>query len=307
MIRSNTFKVRTSDRSTLDDGPSTKRPRSYKLADESLRLNDTGISNMLRGQVDEAESCFTRALHHLEGKSCDSPADHNASDAFSVVMNDCFFAKTSSSVSKKLSPANPQHEYDEGMNPFNEALPICNTTSESINSATLLYNVGQTHLRRRQYHEAYRAFAFAEKRMKECSDHDGLQLKSMVFHNKGYSLYRLGMLDESLMVFENAKIESLNACLPDIYSASACNAIAVILFHSTSDNKSDCMNLLQKSLSIFQSFYGNQSVQVATVLNNIGRVHFSLGEFASSLEAYEKSLFIRRLVLGSFSIDLAAP
>jgi len=66
------------------------------------------------------------------------------------------------------------------------------------------------------------------------------------------------------------------------------------------------MDLFQQALSIRIECLGPNHVDVATALNNIGRIHVQLDEFDRALGYYEDALRIRRTVLGVDSLDYAA-
>jgi len=66
------------------------------------------------------------------------------------------------------------------------------------------------------------------------------------------------------------------------------------------------MDLFQQALAIRLDILGPNHVDVATALNNIGRIHVQLDEFDQALEYYEDALRIRRSALGINSLDYAA-
>lgn len=73
-----------------------------------------------------------------------------------------------------------------------------------------------------------------------------------------------------------------------------------------SSSTEKAMDLFQRVLSIRMEALGPDHVDVATVLNNIGRIHVQLDEFDRALGYYEDALRIRRAVLGADSLDYAA-
>ena len=66
------------------------------------------------------------------------------------------------------------------------------------------------------------------------------------------------------------------------------------------------MSLFQQALTIRHALLGPTHVDVATVLNNIGRIHVQLDQFDQALNYYEDALRIRRATLGVDSLDYAA-
>ena len=68
--------------------------------------------------------------------------------------------------------------------------------------------------------------------------------------------------------------------------ASALNCIGVVLFHTMEgcDNSSkDAIDALFEALSIRTSILGTEHKDVATTLNNIGRVYFDIGDYPKAL------------------------
>lgn len=66
------------------------------------------------------------------------------------------------------------------------------------------------------------------------------------------------------------------------------------------------MDLFQQALTIRMDILGPNHVDVATALNNIGRIHVQLDEFDAALNYYEDALRIRLSILGPDSLDYAA-
>ena len=122
--------------------------------------------------------------------------------------------------------------------------------------------------------------------------------------------------------------------------AASLNSVAVILFHSTcsssqqateksvvanikcsSTKGTNCervMTMFRNSLSIYRASrfdaHGEAAdideiqitATIATVLNNIGRVHYICEEFEQALVVYDEALRLRRSTLGDNSIDCGA-
>jgi tetratricopeptide (TPR) repeat protein len=128
---------------------------------------------------------------------------------------------TSASPKVKLSYIYQQQEYDEGMYAYSEALPLHDGLGESMRSATLLYNVGQTHVRRGQYNKARRLF--------DPLDPTASITTVEIHHNLGHCFYHLGQNADAMSSFRLALVEAQNAQLGGLHAAAASNAIAVLL------------------------------------------------------------------------------
>jgi tetratricopeptide (TPR) repeat protein len=61
-----------------------------------------------------------------------------------------------------------------------------------------------------------------------------------------------------------------------------------------------------EALAIRQAILGDEHRDVATTLNNIGRVHYMKGEYDKALTLYNEALAIRRKLLGHDHLDVAA-
>jgi tetratricopeptide (TPR) repeat protein len=306
-----------------------KRQRINDPTEEISILNETGISNLQSGRDDEAERCFSQALGRADGKfsflressSSAMPSSETLnSDSSALVCcprltvdsftdaSDNKVTPPNTSVKSTLLYIYQRQEYDEGMYMFSNALPLDEILSGSICSATLLYNVGQTHVRRRSYVDARKWLELSLLRVTLETEFDTATatMTAMIYHNLGHCLYRLGCNDEAMQNYQKAiafaKVHKLGALL----EAAANNAVAVLLFHKSPSEADNSLKLLQESLVVYRSHFGSDSREVATLLNNIGRVHYLKEEYSQALEAYEEALAIRRKVLGKDSIDVAA-
>jgi tetratricopeptide (TPR) repeat protein len=66
------------------------------------------------------------------------------------------------------------------------------------------------------------------------------------------------------------------------------------------------LKLFEKSLTDYMSIFGNNSSEVASVFNNIGRVYFAHKNYQDTVLFYKESLAIRRAILSEDSIDVIA-
>lgn len=235
-------------------------------------------------------------------------------------------------------------DFDEGMHSFPGLESIdpatfwdasSNTVSPAI-EATLLFNVGQVQRRRGELDAASKCYdhaldALAGWNAVWVAPH----LESMlsrhpvvmpILHNIGSLQYRRGEIGPALETYNRA-LRLSRAMYGDRHPhvAAALNCLGVLHYHnanSPSDNASDAMDekstdqetgtttarameLFQQSLALRIEVLGPNDVDVATVLNNIGRIHVQLDEFDLAIRYYEDALRIRR-TLGSDNLDYAA-
>eukprot|EP00567_Pseudictyota_dubia_P013146 CAMPEP_0197438564 /NCGR_PEP_ID=MMETSP1175-20131217/5519_1 /TAXON_ID=1003142 /ORGANISM="Triceratium dubium, Strain CCMP147" /LENGTH=1029 /DNA_ID=CAMNT_0042968315 /DNA_START=540 /DNA_END=3629 /DNA_ORIENTATION=- len=158
-----------------------------------------------------------------------------------------------------------------------------------------------------------------------------------VLHNIGQIQYRRGQLRDSIETYKVAlakaeriaMLEKAGAAksedvMGDVVSdsaaatvtgralvASTLNCLGVLHYHASSSasdesTSSVAMDHFDRALDLRKTVLGPRHEDVATVLNNIGRVHVQKDRFDDALEYYEEALSIRRERLGRDSLDYAA-
>jgi tetratricopeptide (TPR) repeat protein len=324
-----------------ESGRPVKKARVARSEDDECLnaedLNLKGISNMLSGHDAEAERCFSQALCQLDeslpyrdrshlslsrSKSFDlTPSPVPSSDDYADVNPIAVASQAPRSddeekggVKAQRSPTllyiYQRQEYDEGMYVYDEALPLDDGCSvEAVRSATLLYNVAQTHVRRGTYFEAKKWFEMALIRLK-LADATRLEYTSSVkmvwiYHNLGHCLYRLGKNDDASRCYKKARVIIEGLVLDSFHLAAVNVACGVLLFHSNASDLDQALEHFTGALPAYRAKYG-ESKEVATILNNVGRVHYLKANYDDALVAYEEALTIRRKTLGKTSIDVAA-
>jgi tetratricopeptide (TPR) repeat protein len=83
-------------------------------------------------------------------------------------------------------------EYDDGMHVFKEPFPAKGDEIESVRSAIMFYNSGQTQVGLGQYEKAGKCFGLAYIRIKLDTTAGASALFVRIVHNLGYCHYRLG-------------------------------------------------------------------------------------------------------------------
>jgi tetratricopeptide (TPR) repeat protein len=277
--------------------------------DEIANLNATGM-NILHCDPSEAERCFSQALSL--GNKFSRPAAKVLSSGPATLersprlsSSPCTKGLNTHTDKTKMLYIYQRQEYDEGMYAYSEALPIEENLSDSLRSATLMYNVGQTHVRRAKYFEARKWFELAMVRLRldPIPNEHAPMYFVRVFHNLGHCLYRLGKNEDAMRCYQKALAQVQQAKLGSYHEAVANNCLAVLLFHNNVDSVK-ALELFQQTLSEYRKHLGNESREVATVLNNIGRVHYLNSNYDQALQVYEEGLVIRRKILGPESIGM---
>lgn len=284
--------------------------------DSEFQLNDKGIACMINGNVDEAENYFVLALSRLQGGYCPQ-------EVLSKIRNNEYSADFNKTSVKQQGN---DYFYDEGMHMHKEALPL-KDKDVSMQSSTLLYNIGLTIVSKKFYKESKLVFESAlqclrKNKPENCvvESHDDRlirnKLEEMLHHNIGNCLYRLGLRKEARSSYESALNLTKNV-VPKVsdmqlLAAMSQNALGVIDFHCNkdpTDDKTDCLIRFMSCLEVYKQNFGIISTEVATIWNNIGRVYFYQGEYAEAICAYNMALMIRRekaLTSRDLIVDVAA-
>jgi tetratricopeptide (TPR) repeat protein len=268
--------------------------------------------NLQHGMIDDAQHFFVQALDcftvkHREYKLIqDEKVQLNDSAQNVMTFQDSNDTHQSVVNSLKSPALNDAIEYDEGVRAYIDTMDICDGIPDSLQSAALYYNVAQTFVHLNKYKDAMSWFDLALMCVKLVPESGAVfTITVKIRHNLGYCYYRLAKSAEATYCFEKALDLAEEAGLGFPYTAAARNAYAVALFYSAPTNVK-ALTLLEKSLIEYRCIFGNNSREVASVLNNIGRVHFSNGSFHDAVLCYRESLVIRRERLCGDSIDVAA-
>ena len=263
-------------------------------------LNERGIAHYTLGQHFEAEKCFTSALIH-----------------FGVPVN-----TTAPNQEQQQNPQSSNH-YDEGLNVYSNLLPIqCKASS----TATLLHNLGQVHASRCNY---VQAIDFFQKALDQAmiamvvsgvttSTTSYLDMMMKLHNNLGRCyFYVTGKKAMALRHYQQSLAIGIKCSMEQRTLATLLNCVGVVLFHlededttTTPANKEAAldraMDLFRQSyamyrqglptstLSFLSSSSASQYVSEATILNNLGRVHYVRGNFKKAINTYQDSLKVRR-------------
>lgn len=270
-------------------------------------------------RLEEASNFLHQALLDIDGVLAVPPPQHCWSvDAATQVMN-LSTSMISSQPSLSLTnspyklPSHQQPEYDEGMRCFKALLPVDaeifdRTPRKHQLAATVLYNIGQVRLLQKRYDAAHSSFVDAYI-MADCAPSDTNSIVLPILHNLGYIQYRNGDVDTSLQTF-TAAFQFLQGetsrSIAKAHIAATLNCLGVLHFHMPKSDTTRSLDCLLRALSLFRIVNGTPVRTVATMLNNIGRVHYIDGNFDAALLAYNEALRLRRRLLGDDHLDVAA-
>lgn len=302
-----------------DDHP-TKRPRigGDSLDHEISSLNESGVRKLQYGRIDDAQHFFVQALDCYTAKRSEPKLyenaihERNSSEANILTYHTSDASPQSTSCNLKSPSMNDALEYDEGVRIYSDTVVFQAGDSDSMQSATLYYNVAQSFVHLQKYDEAKSWFELALMCLKNVSPEASVAVTLVkIRHNLGYCYYHLAKSIEAKHCFEKALELSERFQLGLPYTAAARTAYAVVHFYITPSASNKCsgqtrIDLLNQSLAEYRCLFAQGSREVAAVLNNLGRAHFAQENFQAALRYYHESLHIRRKLLNESSIDIAA-
>ena len=231
--------------------------------------------------------------------------------------------------SSSTDPARQISEYDEGMNSYNRPLRIecCNSPQHSCyayhrTAPVLLFNIGQLHVLGGDDAMATNYFMYALDIVKQRSNSTTAQEEACepisqipILHNLGHIYYRAQNYKLAMSMYSKAlgiAQQSHEMNLPAL--ASALNCLGVIFFHmsgnSDENNVGKALDLLSTSLNIRKNVQSSSNTElrqeIATVMNNVGRVHYMKGDHCAALQTYVEAYELRKELLPKNHLDLAA-
>ena len=267
----------------------TKRARLETSCNTDFRES---VINCSVSETDGLPVGISPQLLSDNDKSCASSSTPQQEMKSSPNNNSCIYKK---------------QEYDEGFCFFMNEFPIHATMSETDRSAAVLHNTALPLVSAEKYDEAKKWCELASLRLKvNTSSLEASPVSVCVHHNLGCIHYKLGDNEAALECFRVALSHVQQISLGDMDEAAISNCIGVLCFHKEPAECEESLSHLENSLEIYKKMLPHDSTTVATVLNNIGRVHYLKGDFPSALTMYEKALALRRKQLGNQSLDVAA-
>jgi tetratricopeptide (TPR) repeat protein len=276
-----------------------------------VRLNNLGVTAIERSEHEAAGNFLRRALDKAEHR-------------FDSILRSPI-QSNNNQVSRSLY-VYQRGEYDEGMHTFSVPIVMDAATTSLPNAIlTVLFNMGQLYLRTNQNEAAAQAFMRALQLINSTSPTSKLQQQQQpaassavslmaVLHNIGHVQYRTGQYEDAVRTYAKALQWGKHAfhgktCHNTMLEVAATlNCLGVLYFHLPKAETEKAMELYLESLAIQKNIFGEayESKEVATTLNNIGRIHYMKGEHEQALELYNTALQMRRRLLGPEHLDVAA-
>jgi tetratricopeptide (TPR) repeat protein len=265
-------------------------------------LNNMGVACIDTMELDKGCQFLRRALDRV-------------SVFFSLPVSNGSLPSKSQEVSKHLY-IYQRGEYDEGMHTYSQPLVFDASASLHCAASIIFYNLGQLCMRMCEDNEASEYFIRALQ-MAQWGDEASLRRHGLsvvaILHNIAHVDYRNGRYEEAVQTYTKALDNSRNSCKEDtshsmLEVASTLNCLGVLYFHTPKSETVQAMSFYNESLAIRRAVLGAdcQTKEVATTLNNIGRIHYMNGEHDLALIDYREALEIRRRLFGDEHLDVAA-
>jgi len=296
--------TRTQERLAFESGPQVSLV-------ELVSQNNMGVVHMEASNYEKALDCFHKSLSQVDGSmalQCQLPTNLLA-ERYSSSL------KESGSVASKNGYLYQRGNYDEGMHVYTQPIQIDQKLASlfAYQDALIrvLYNKGLAHLELDEDELASEAFFHALSLCHWRSQDKSSLGKAMsiiaILHNIGYIQYRGSRHEEAMRTFEEALDLGREVYSPhSLEVAATMNCLGILHFHMPKSETEIALDFYHQCLSIQQAILGSDHRDVATTLNNIGRVNYMKCEYDEALANYSEALRVRRLVLGEHDLDVAA-
>ncbi|CAJ1961415.1 unnamed protein product [Cylindrotheca closterium] len=272
--------------------------------DAILALNNRGIGSFEQGDFDNSKCCFLEALRGVGMGQVVGIIDSALFDEISRECKSIAIYPEKAHGNDVNSRAKPL-EYDEGMHKYNKPIRIDERYHQHTLLPTLAYNMAQAVISRGGYNAAKCWLRLAARYHEATASSDSM-LEVRILQTLGYCFYKTASSDMSLACYQQALDVIRKYKLGDEYLAVAFNCIGVIHFDMEIGDTDKAKQSLEQSLQIHRSTSSTNQLDMATVLNNLGRVYYLRSEFEDARKAYAECLRIRKRFLSNDSLDLGA-
>lgn len=272
--------------------------------DAIVALNDCGIGYFDEEDFKKSKSCFLEALHRIGMGPLIGIADPVLLDELSLqcksmAMHPVKVHCNDSKCSGKTL------EYDEGMHMYNTPMRISEEHQMHSALPALAYNMAQAVINCGG-HDCAKCWLKLAARYHQATGSSDSIMEVRILHTLGYCFYKTAASDMSLACFQKALGTIRNRNLGDKCLAMAMNCIGVVHFDMAYADSGNSKQAFEQSLQIYRSSSNMNQLEMATVLNNLGRVHYLRSEFEAARNVYAESLQIRKTFLARDSLDLGA-
>jgi tetratricopeptide (TPR) repeat protein len=271
-------------------------------------LTRMGVMSYQTQNFERALEYFLSALHHVEGKLADtscSPSLLYKSLASSQGATGLKRLRSTTTTTRETA-VSCSKDCDEGLHEFNDVVMFSEEADIQEVSMTLYFDVAQTLLAMKIFEEAYKWFQRALEQLSATMGSDAIA-EYKILHNLGYCSYQLNY--ESAIDYFHAACRTLSTLdmSDNILATQTYNCIGVLFFNLADPDTDSALKVFRKCLEIYNANPTCYTpTQLATLLNNFGRVYYLKGELEKATQFYQQSLTLRRQEFGEASIDVAA-
>ena len=199
-----------------------------------------------------------------------------------------------------------RYEYDEGMDwGCRKPLRIDKSLEGKIVDGTILFNLGRISHKQGQFDDAGELYNRALQAIKGCTQ-DHASIKFTILFGIGHLQYVRGEHAKSDRTYTKCLSFSRTEFGNDSLHVAAClNCIGVLHYIRSNGDVKAALKALQSSLEIREKQRFEDTVDIGTTYNNIGRIYFQQKRYEKAIESYQKALRIRLAYQGE-SVDCGA-
>lgn len=277
-------------------------------------LNDRGVEYIETRRYAQATKSLTKALRIAEREATSSqqkPQNLNTEDKdWPRVRKELSSLNIMSSASVESSdtsktPFKHRAEYDEGMDYFRNPFRLGDNDKNRSVDGTILYNLARCHHNQGNYDDAlclYKRSLRSLEKMPVCDE----PLTLAILFGIGQIQYIRGDHCDSLKTYMTSLTFARSKFGHQSLQVAACmNCIGVLHYIMPKGDSDTALEALQTSIQIRITNLGEDHIDVGTTWNNVGRIFFQQANYEEAMDAYRKSLRIRRREQGN-SVDVAA-
>ncbi len=208
----------------------------------------------------------------------------------------------------------PRTEYDEGMLVYpNPLLPDDHLDDCPEVLSALLFNIGQLQLQSHQEEVALRFFLLAGEVLASDDDSERfspenhVRYQLAILHQIAYTHFRQQDYPSALQALRKVlDVSEHQYGQHHLSTASALHCLGTVMFHLRDRENQEIIHILQSALITRKLLLGSRHPDVATTLNNLGRVYFDYREIDKALSHYNEALHIRQDLFGEDHMDVSA-
>lgn len=259
------------------------------------QLNDRAVSYIQNNQYGLATKSLNKALRMAEKQNCSYKTKEMSISNISL---------ESSEASTNKTPFKHRAEYDEGMDYFKHPIMLGNCSNRSL-AGTILYNLARCHHNQAHYDDALSLYKRSLRTLEVWPTTDE-QLTVSILFGIGQIQYIRGDHADSLKTYNTALgFSRAKFGESSLQVAATLNCIGVLHYIMPKGDSETALQALQTSIQVRLQQLGPHHIDVGTTYNNIGRIYFQQAQYEDAMDAYRKSLKIRRTEQGD-SVDVAA-